>query len=178
MATDRISALRSKVLASAKITASAKAAEENARLRKEVEAKKEELQQVLRLKEETKQLLSADPFAEENETLRKEVDQLETQVVTTMEEIEALVQEEEPNPTPTPNATPEPTPESKGNPPDDGGAIWQPLGEEEFLQDEEEGACWVGPEGVERPCQFWGPKTGVTKVGDAELSTHFRLIKR
>lgn len=82
-------------------------------------------------------------------------------------------------------------PESNGKkpilPPDDGGAGWclieeegqDPEDENEFFAPEgPKGWTWLSPDDTKIPVEFWGPKTGVTQVPDAEWSTHFRVVKR
>lgn len=75
-------------------------------------------------------------------------------------------------------------------PPDDGGAGWclieeegqDPEDENEFFAPEpgsKKGWTWLNTDDDSKiPVEFWGPKTGITQVPDAQWSTHFRVVKR
>ena len=202
MTTARLAALRARVQSSTKINSQAKA--ENEKLKLELKEKQEEYAEVLMLKKETLESLSGSMYEAENTQLRKDIAGKEAAILKEMAAIEAMLSEGIQPPMPEVKPEPKvevkveipvaPKPQAEGKPemngkkpllpPDDGGAGWclieeDPEDENEFFAPEgPKGWTWLSPDDTKIPVEFWGPKTGITQVPDAEWSTHFRVVKR
>ena len=198
MTTARLAALRAKVQASSKVNSVAQA--ENTRLKLELKEKQEEYKEVLLLKKETLESLSGVQYEAENNQLRTQIAEKEAAILREMAAIEAMLVEEEEVPTVTPElpkvepkpevkptpvvpAIPQVKPESNGKakPPEDGGARWllvEDEDEDNEFNETPSGWTWLSPDERNIPVEFWGPKVGITQEPDSEWSTHFRVVKR
>ncbi len=200
MTTARLAALRAKVQASSKVNSAAQA--ENIRLKAELKEKQEEYKEVLLLKKETLESLSGSMYEAENNQLRKDIAAKEEAILKEMAAIEAMLVEEEevptvtpelpkvepkpevkPVPTPVVPVTPQVKPESNGKakPPEDGGARWllvEDEDEDNEFNETSNGWTWLSPDERNMPVEFWGPKVGITQEPDSKWSTHFRVVKR
>lgn len=199
MTTARLAALRAKVQASSKVNSAAQA--ENIRLKAELKEKQEEYKEVLLLKKETLESLSGVQYEAENNQLRKDIAAKEDAILKEMAAIEAMLVEEEvptvppelPKVEPKPEVKPIPTPvvplipqvkpetNGKAKPPEDGGARWllvEDEDEDNEFNETPNGWTWLSPDERNIPVEFWGPKVGITQEPDSKWSTHFRVVKR